>query len=99
MLVGMPFAGLIKFFKTFVIQFKNFLFAAKFRKFSPARTMFSIVPVIKTAAVVKNGKETDHSNVGTRFRRQEKTIVLHLVPMFNAMNIGLVRPIFKNIFH
>lgn len=99
MLMGMPFASLIELFKAFVIQFKNILFAAKLCKLRTTRAMFCIVPIIKTAAVVENGKEADNCNVGTRFRRQEKTIILHLMPMFNAMNIRLVRPIFKNIFH
>ena len=95
----MEFARLVKPLKTFVIDFKAFFFTAKFCKFSPTRPMIAVVRVIKTTRIMENGKQPHHIHVCPSLLRQQHSVVFHLVPMLNAMNLGLVEPIFKSKVH
>ena len=92
-------ARIIKPAKAFVIEFETFFFAAEFCKFSTTRTMIAVVSIIKTAAVMKNGKQPHHINVGSRLLGKQHSVVFHLMPMLNAMNLGLVEPILKSKVH
>ena len=92
-------ARIIKPAKAFVIEFETFFFAAEFCKFSTTRTMIAVVSIIKTAAIMENCKQPHHIDIGARLLGKQHTVVFHLMPMFNAMNLGLVEPTFKSIFH
>ena len=92
-------ARIIKPAKTFVIDFKTFFFATEFRKFSATCPMIAIVRVIETTAIMENCKQPHHIDIGARLLSKQHTVVFHLMPMFNAMNLGLVEPTFKSIFH
>ena len=95
----MEFTRLVKPIKTFIIELKAFFFAAKLCKFSATRTMFAIVSIIQTPGIVENGKQPNHIHVGPSLLRQQHSVVFHLMPMFNAMNLGLVEPILKSKVH
>ncbi len=92
-------ASIIEPTKTFIIEFKSFFFAAEFCKFSTTRPMLTVVRIVKTAAVMENGKQTHHVNVGSRFLGKQHSVVFHLMPMLYAMNLGLVEPILKSKVH
>ena len=61
--------------------------------------MFAIVSIIQTPGIVENGKQPNHFHVGPSLLRQQHSVVFHLMPMFNAMNLGLVEPILKSKVH
>ncbi len=85
--------------KTFIIQFKTLFFTATLCKFRTARTMFTIIRIIQALRIMENRKQAHHINIGTRLFRQEEPIVFHLMPMLNAMNLGLIEPILKSKIH
>ena len=92
-------ASIVETTKTFIIDFKAFFFAAELCKFRPTSAMIAVVSVIKTAGIVEDGKQTHHVQISPSLLRKHQAVVLHLMPMFNAMNLGLIEPTFKSIFH
>ena len=86
MFLGMIEAGMVQLIKLFLRNVKKTFFEAFLGKGRTAFTMFAIVTVIFTLAIVKESEQPHDSHIGTSNGCEKQAVEFHLPPMRKSMN-------------
>lgn len=98
--VRVELAGMVKFLEALVFYLEELSLAAFLREFGTACAVFGVVAVVKALAVVEYGKQANDIDIHAgNAASKQKPVGLHLVPMFDAVNLRKVRTVREGMFH
>ena len=77
---------MIQLVELFLGDVEKMLFKAGFREFGSSCTVYDVMAIIGSFAVVKQCEQPHHHDVGICFLGEQQSIAFHLFPMDDAMH-------------